>query len=482
MMSLTPVAHILGRLVLLLGGFMVFPALLDHLMANGNAGAMLQSALVTTGIGALVTLATAGQLQRGFDLRSAFLLTLGIWLILPMFAALPFMLGAPGLDFTRAYFEATSGMTTTGSTVIVGLTGLPEGMNLWRGMLNWLGGLGIAFIAMIFLPVMRVGGMQFFRTEGFDTLGKVLPRASDIALSLLGVYAGLTLACLIVYKALGMTALDAVVHAFATIATGGFSPQDSSFNAYRGAAEYAGAFFMFAAALPYIRYVQMLTGRTEALWRDAQVRAYAVWILLAVLALTLWRVLTLGDALEPTLRTTLFNIVSIITGTGFGSGDFTTPGGFILATVFVIGMIGGCSGSSSAGLSVFRVQIAMAAVRAQMRQIGMPNRVEPVRYEGRTVDAETLNGVTMFATSYILLMGVFSVALTLTGMDMQTSLFAVWASLGNIGYGIGPGLAPTGTFTDLPEAAIWIMSLAMLFGRLSLLTFFVVLMPRFWRS
>ena len=482
MISLIPVANILGRLVLLLGVLMLLPALLDHVMGNGNAGAFVQAALVTGGFGGLVVVATAGSLRHGFDIRSAFLLTLGIWLLLPGFAALPLMIGAPGLDFTRAYFEATSGMTTTGSTVIVGLSDMPEGMNLWRGMLNWLGGLGIAFIAMIFLPVMRVGGMQFFRTEGFDTLGKILPRASDIALSLVGVYAGLTLVCLITYKALGMSALDAVVHAFATIATGGFSPQDASFNTYAGAGEYAGAFFMFAAALPYIRYVQMATGRPWALWRDAQVRSYAVWIAVAAVGLTLWRVWSLGDALEPTFRMTLFNVVSIITGTGFSSGSFTAPGGFILISALVIGMIGGCSGSSAAALSVFRVQVALAAVRAQLRQIGMPHRVEPVRYAGRTVDAETLSGVMMFVTSFILLLGGFSVALTLTGTDMQTAIFAAWASLGNIGYGIGPGVAATGTFRDFPDAAIWLMTLAMLLGRLSLLTFFVVMMPRFWRG
>lgn len=482
MVSLAPVANILGRLVLLLGGLMLLPAALDQAMGNGNAAAMLQAALITAGLGGLVTLATAGSLKRGFDLRAAFLLTLGIWVVLPGFAVLPLMLGAPGLDFTRAYFETVSGMTTTGSTVIVGLSYLPEGMNLWRGMLNWLGGLGIAFIAMIFLPVMQVGGMQFFRTEGFDTFGKVLPRASDIALSLVGVYAGLTLACLITYKALGMSALDAVVHAFATIATGGFSPQDASFNTYAGAAEYAGAFFMFAAALPYIRYVQMATGRQDALWRDVQVRSYLLWIGAAAVGLTLWRLWAHGGELEPVFRMTLFNVVSVTTGTGFFSGDFTAPGGFVLVGAFVIGMIGGCSGSSAAGLSVFRVQIAMAAVRAQLRQIGLPSRVEPVRYAGRTVDAETLNGVMMFVSTYILMIGVLSVALTLTGIDMQTAVFSIWSSLGNIGYGIGPGVAATGTYGHFPDAAIWIMTLAMLLGRLSLLAFLVVLMPRFWRG
>ncbi|WP_149142769.1 TrkH family potassium uptake protein [Gemmobacter caeruleus] len=482
MIVFAPVANILGRLVLLLGGLMLLPALLDAAQGNGNAGGIAEASIITAGMGGLVVLATRGALRAAFDTRSAFLLTLGIWVVTPLFGALPLMLGAPHLGFTDAYFEAVSGITTTGSTVITGLVDLPAGMNLWRGMLNWLGGLGIAFIAMIFLPVMRVGGMQFFKTEGFDTFGKILPRASDIALSLLGVYAGLTLACLMVYKAVGMTALDAVVHAFATIATGGFSPQDSSFNAYAGAGEYAGAFFMAAAALPYIRYVQMATGRSDALWRDPQVRSYLVWLAVAVGAVTLWRVLATGEPLEPTFRVTLFNIVSLLTGTGFGSGPYVAWGGFALVAALVVGVIGGCSGSSSGALTVFRVQIAMAAVRMRLRLIGSPSRVEPVRYAGRAVDSETLNGVMMFVTSYILLIGVLSVALTLTGIDLETSIFAIWSSIGNIGYAIGPAVAATSTYDQFPEAAKWVMIATMLLGRLGLLTVFVVVLPRFWRG
>ncbi|HBD92381.1 MAG TPA: potassium transporter TrkH [Gemmobacter sp.] len=481
MIDLAPVANILGRLLLLLGCLMLIPAALDWAVASGNAGAMVQAALITSGVGGFVTLSTQRATYRAFDIRSAFLLTLGIWLLTPLAGALPLMLGAPGLGLTDAYFEAVSGVTTTGSTVIVGLVDMPPGMNLWRGMLNWLGGLGIAFIAMIFLPVMRVGGMQFFRTEGFDTLGKILPRASDIAASLLGIYAGLTLVCLLAYKAIGMTALDAVVNAFATVATGGFSPQDSSFSAYAGAGEYVGAFFMAISAMPYIRYVQMVTGRSDALWRDAQVRSYVVWMAVAVGIVTLWRVLTGGGSFEPVFRETLFNIISIMTGTGFFSGSFSSWGGFVLVSAFVVGVIGGCSGSSSGALTVFRVQVAMSAVRAQLLQIAAPNRVEPVRYAGRRVDAETLGGVTMFVTSYILIIGVLSVALTLTGVDLQTALFSIWSSIGNIGYGIGPMVAPTGTYIDFPTSAKWIMILAMLLGRLSLLALFVVLLPRFWR-
>ena len=253
MVDIRPIAYLIGRMLIVLAILMLAPAIIDHRAGLENGADFLESAIFTGGIGGLFALATRNGLRRGLDIRQAYLLTAAIWLGLPLFAALPFMLGAPGLNFTDAYFEAVSGITTTGSTVIVGLDHLPEGMNLWRGMLNWIGGLGIAFIAMIFLPIMRVGGMQFFKTEGFDTFGKALPRATDIARALLMIYAGLTVICILTYVALGMSVLDAIVMGAATIATGGFAPSDLSFSKYPGAAEYAGALFMLLSGICFAK-------------------------------------------------------------------------------------------------------------------------------------------------------------------------------------------------------------------------------------
>jgi trk system potassium uptake protein len=273
-------------------------------------------------VGGALTLSTANALGQALDTRQAYLLTAGIWLLVPFFGAIPFYIGAPGLSLNNAYFEAVSGITTTGATVIVGLDDLPAGMNLWRGMLNWLGGLGIAFIAMIFLPLMRVGGMQFFRTEGFDTFGKALPRATDIASQLLIVYLALTVLTITVYAIIGMEALDAVVNGFATVSTGGFSPSDISFSKYAGAGEYFGALFMVLAALPYIRFVQLMNGAARPLVTDIQIRSYILWLMAAVAMVTVWRMWSAGSAVEPAFRETLFNLTSIMTGTGFFSGSF----------------------------------------------------------------------------------------------------------------------------------------------------------------
>jgi trk system potassium uptake protein TrkH len=366
--------------------------------------------------------------------------------------------------------------------VIVGLENLPPGMNLWRGMLNSLGGLGIAFVAMIFLPVLRVGGMQYFKTEGFDTFGKALPRATDIARQLVIVYFGLTLICILAYRLLGMSALSAVVNGMATVATGGFSDADASFGRFGAPIQYAGAFFMVLASLPYIRYVQLLNGQARPLWQDSQIRAYLKWIAFSVGTVTLWRLITAGGDIEETFREALFNLISIISSTGFMAGSFSGWGGYMLIVAFLIGIVGACSGSSASGLSVFRVQIAASALLAQIRQIASPSKVVPVRYEGRTVSEDVISGLILFITGYVLSMGVMTVAIALMGVDPMSALWGVWTSIGNIGFGMGPIASRTGTFIEYPDAAKWVLILAMLMGRLGLMAIFVLLLPRFWRD
>jgi trk system potassium uptake protein len=482
MIDVRPIAYVIGRILIVFAILMLAPAVIDYRAGSENGLDFLQCAILTGSIGALLALATQNALGQGLNTRQAYVLTVAIWSVVPMFAALPFYFGAPGLNLTNAYFEAVSGITGTGSTVIVGLDLLPIGMNLWRGLLNWLGGLGIAFVAMIFLPLMRVGGMQYFRTEGFDTFGKAMPRAVDIAQQLLFIYAGLTLICGAVYSALGMTTIDAIVHAMATISTGGFSPSDLSFGKYPGAGEYAGVLFMILASLPFLRYVQMISGAPLALWRDVQVRGFLRILAAGVAVVTMWRLANSDMTFEPAFRETVFNLTSILSGTGFFSGDFLGWGGFALLVAFLMGLVGGCSGSSSGALTVFRVQVSMAALAAQIRLINTPSRMSPVKYAGRTVQEDVLNSMILFISGFVLILGMLTVVLSLMGVDPISALFGVWASLGNIGYHFGPMTAATGTVHDFPDAAKWVLILAMLMGRLGLLAVLVLVLPRFWRA
>lgn len=482
MPEIRPVGYVIGLLVTVLGATMLVPMTVDYALGNGNGQAFLEASLISVLTGYALAKSCQNRATGGLNNRQAFLLTFLIWVALPLFGSLPFIIGEPDVSLTDAYFEAVSGITTTGSTVFVGLDDLPAGVNLWRGILNWLGGLGIAFIAMIFLPLMRIGGMQFFRTEGFDTMGKIRPRAIDIAISLLKIYAVLTGICGLVYWLLGMTLLDATVHAMATLSTGGFSPADASFGKYAGAAEYAGALFMILGSLPFIRFVQMTGGSLRPLLEDAQARAFLSWLTIGIVVVVTYRLAVDGGAPELVMRQTLFNFVSVFSGTGFFSADISGWGPFAIIVAAIVGMIGGCTSSTSGALGVFRVQVLFAAIGTHIRLSHSPNRIAPIMYGGRRVEDDVVNQIILHMTSYVFLIGLMSLVLTFDGVDMTSAFFASWTSIGNIGFGVGAAVARTGTMVDFSDLSKWIMILAMVMGRLGLLSVLLLVLPRFWRA
>lgn len=473
---------ILGLLTIVLGLAMLFPMVLDLVDANPNWQAFAVSAALCIALGGSVSLATANFDFAQMTVRQAFLLTTATWVVLPFFGAIPFILGAPDVGLTDAYFEAVSGVTTTGSTVFSGLDNLPRGVNLWRGILQWLGGLGIVIVALIFLPVMRVGGMQFFRAEGFDTLGKVLPRAIDISRGLVVAYIVLTLACAATYALLGMDGFAAVVHALTTVSTGGFSSTDQSFAAFVGPAEYAAVVFMILAALPFVRFIQLANGDPLALWRDVQVRAFLRWMGYACLAIFIWRAVVIGDSFAPNVRETLFNVVSHTTGTGYTSTDVTTWGGFSFAILFIFGLIGGCTASTGCSVKVFRYLVLKEALWAEFRRLLRPSIVTAPRLDGRPIERDVIDSVMAFTVLFFLTLGVTAVLLSLTGLATQTAVTAAWTSVANIGPAYGPEVTATGSMEAFPMAAKWIMILAMTLGRLELLAVFVLFSARFWRD
>lgn len=477
-----PVFYIFGHILLALGAAMLLPAGYDMWLSDANGLQVLKAAIETLLFGALLSLAARPDEPRPLTLRQAYMLTAVIWLFLPAFGALPFIHGAPDVSFTDAYFEAVSGITTTGYTVFQHLDELPRSVLIWRAMLQWSGGLGIAFVAMIFLPVMRIGGMRFFQTEGFDTFGKVLPRATDIAIALLQVYTIVTVACAVSFIACGMAPFDAICNAMATLSTGGFATTDTSFAGYSPAAQYAGIVFMLLAGMPFIRFVQIMQGQVMPIWRDSQIRAFLRWFVYYTAIATVWRYTHSDLTFEQALRETAFNFSSILTGTGFGVSGIEPWGGFVMVLAFLVGMSGGCTGSSSGSLSVFRVQVVLSAIYTAIRQLHSPNRVVVPRYDGKPLDEATMGPLILHVTGYILTQGIVAVLISMTGVDFSSALFASWGAIGNIGFGVGPTVAPTGTMVDYNDLATWLMSLSMLLGRLGLLAILVLVLPRFWRD
>ncbi|PQO22421.1 potassium transporter TrkH [Rhodobacteraceae bacterium WD3A24] len=482
MIELRPVGYILGLLIAFLGAAMLVPMVADIASGSRHWAIFLEASLITMLAGGLMALASANAAGVGLTLQQSFLLATATWTVLPAFGAIPFMLGVPGADFTDAFFEAMSGMTTTGSTVFVGLDDMPRGTLLWRSILQWAGGLGIIIVALIFLPVMKVGGMQYFRSEGFDTLGKILPRALDISTALVQVYIGLTVICVIAYAATGMSGFDALNHALTTIATGGYSTSDQSFAKFPAPTQYVGVVFMFLAGLPFIRFVQLMRGDAAPLWRDIQVRAYLRWTLMAVGVMALHRVFAGAAAPGQAVQESLFNVVSLFSGTGYGSADVGAWGAFPLVLVIAVGFVGACTASTGCSIKVFRYLVLIEAVKAQIWRILSPNRVSPVRLEGRSLGEDVINSVIVLFTLFVATFGLLAVALSLAGLETRTAITAAWTSVCNIGPAFGAGVGPTGAMDAFPDAAKWLMALAMLLGRLEILSVLVILMPRFWRA
>ena len=482
MMDLRPVGYVVGLAVMALGLAMVFPLLLDIAESRGEWTVFAQSSILTVLTGGLVALACRNGVQPGLTIQQTFLLTTGLWVVLPLFAALPFMLGESDLRFVDAFFEAMSGLTTTGGTVINGLDTLPQGLLLWRGLMQWLGGIGIIIVAMVFLPELRVGGMQLFKAEAFDTFGKILPRATEIASRISVIYLAMTMMCIASYLLAGMNTFDATVHAMTTISTGGMGNYDASFGAIDPASEYVASVFMALAALPFVRFVQMTAGTARPLLVDPQVRAFLMTIFVIVMSLTLWRFVQQGDPSEQVFRESLFNTISIITGTGYASENYMTWGPLPIAVIFFTGLIGGCAGSTSCSIKIFRYQLLFASIRVQMRRIRLPHGIFIPRYAGRAVDDDVLTSVMSFFVFFVVSLGVMAVLLSFTGLDFITSISGAAAALGNIGPGLGDTIGPAGNYAPLNDSAKWILSAGMLIGRLELLAVYAIFTINFWRS
>ncbi len=482
MVDFRPVGYVIGLLVLVLGLTMLAPMGVDIWYQNGNWPVFFESAVLTTLPGAMVMMACSNGMAGRLTIQQTFLLTTGVWLVMPIFGAIPFVLGATEARYVDAFFEAMSGLTTTGSTVFDGLQDLPHGLLLWRGLLQWFGGVGIIVVAMVFLPELRVGGMQIFRSEGFDTFGKILPRAGQIAQQISVIYLVLTMVCALTYGAFGLEPFDAIVHAMTTMATGGFANSDSSFAELPIGVEYSATLFMILAALPFVRFVQILGGSAEPLFRDSQVRAFLGTLLLVIIVLTLWLLFALGFGFELALRKALFNTVSILTGTGYASADYMGWGALAVVVFFFIGLIGGCAGSTACSIKVFRYQLLMTSISTQLQRLYAPHGVFEPRYEGRKVSEEVLSSVMAFFVLFFVSLAVFAILLGLTGESFITSVSGAAAALANIGPGLGPEIGPAGNFAGLSDAAKWILSAAMLIGRLELMAVFVLFTAQFWRA
>ncbi|WP_138469281.1 TrkH family potassium uptake protein [Poseidonocella sp. HB161398] len=450
---------------------------LDALVFHGTSASFGLAAIVTGTIGGLVSLATASSPD---DLRRPhiFLLTTSVWTSAALAGAAPLALWS--LSLTDAVFEAMSGITTTGATVMSGLDEAPRGIIFWRALLQGVGGVGFIVTGMALLPILRVGGMQLFRTESSDKGGKELRNAAGFATATLQIYAGLIALCAVAYVAGGMNVFDAVTHAMTTLSTGGYSGYDASFGHFQSPfLQWTCTLFMFLGALPFAWYIRI--GYRGA-YRSEQVEAMAWTLALSIIGLAAWLSLARGIAPFEALRLVAFNVVSVVTTTGYATTDYTLWGPFATAAFFVLTAVGGCTGSTSGGAKAMRWLLAARAVVTRVKLVQSPSRVLTIKYEGRRVEEDVLNGVSSFFLFYFATFAVLSLALSLLGLDMLTAASGALTALANVGPGVGSVIGPAGNFESLTDPEKLVLVFGMLLGRLEMLTALVLLTPMFWRE
>jgi trk system potassium uptake protein TrkH len=482
MPDLRPILHINGLLLIGLAILMLIPAAADLALDDPDWFVFSASA-ATTGFFGMALVLSNRRPNLALDVKQAFILTTLAWILLSGFGALPFKFAKVSLTYAGSFFEAASGLTTTGSTVLVGLDQMPTGILLWRALLQFFGGVGIIVMAIAILPFLRVGGMQLLRTESSDRMDKVLPRARQISITTATIYVVLNVICAFGYWIGGMTPFEAIVHAMATLSTGGFSTSDGSISHWPSMmVVWNGTLFMFLGSLPFTLYMKSLRGKWRELVFDDQVMLLFWILLLSAIAVTAWLVATGQFGLSNGFSHALFNVVSVVSTTGFMSVDYALWGGFPVVMFALLLSVGGCTGSTTGGIKMLRFAILWQVARTYVRTLITPHGVFQQRFNGQPVPSDVAISVVAFVGLYLGVLFASTVALAALGLDPMTSFSASAACLGNVGPGLGSIVGPAGNFSTLPQPAIWILSANMLIGRLEMFTVLVLFTRHFWRS
>ena len=469
----------LGILQIILGIFMLIPIIAQFFYAEIDSS-FFGASIITIIFGTLFFLSNLDH-DKKLNLHQAFLLTSLSWLSIAIFGSLPFVFSSIYFSFTNAFFESMSGITTTGSTIIPNLESMPKGILLWRALLQWLGGIGIIVMAITLMPIMNVGGMQLFKVSNNDSSEKILPKSKEIATKLIFIYLSLTIMCSLSYKILGMNIFDSLTHSMTTIATGGFSNYNESigfFNSF--SIEISAMIFIILGSLPFIAYIKFLSGDKKIFFSDTQIKTFLKIIIISIAILSLY--LTIDNSTQLNLRSIFFNVISILTGTGYVNAQFDNWGGFPLILFLGLMFIGGCAGSTTCGIKIFRIQILYSFVSNQLKKIIYPRGVFILKYNKNPVDNKFIASVISFIYLYLVIFFVIAALLSLTGLDFLTSISGAATSISNVGPGLGSIIGPNGNFSSLPDSSKWILSLGMILGRLELFAILVLFLPSFWRN
>jgi trk/ktr system potassium uptake protein len=444
--------------------------------------AMLEAAAICGGAGGIALLISR---IRRFELttRQLFAVTTMSWCTMSLAGAIPLYILLPGMSFTDAVFESVSGVTTTGATVLSGLEIMPRTVLLWRGLLQWMGGIGIIVLGIAILPFLQVGGMRLFKTESSDWSHKTMPKSRDLIRAIGIVYVALSLMAVFGYWLAGMQPFDAVVHAMTTVSTGGYSNYDSSMGHFndRPLTLWLSSLLMLMSSLPFLLYTRIVRGGVKTLFTDNQVVGFLGFVLVMSLSMSLVRSIADHESWIDSITQSTFNVVSIVTTTGYASENYTSWDSFAVTMFFYLTFVGGCSGSTAGGMKFFRYQIGLIMLKNQLRWMRHPRGVFTNRYNGQKVTDEIVRSVVAFSFYYGLTVAIIASGLSLLGIDFLTSVSGAASAVGNVGPGLGDIIGPDKNFATLPHAAKWLLSMGMLLGRLEIMTVVILFTPLFWR-
>lgn len=482
MLDLRPIFLVIGLLLTTLATAMVLPAAVDALAANPDWSVFAAAGAVTLFVGLATVMASRAGTIR-LSVRQTFLLTALAWFAAASVSALPFYFSDLQLSLTDAFFEAMSGITTTGSTVMVDLDAAPPGILLWRAVLQWLGGIGVIIMAVAVLPVLHIGGMEMFRVESSGRTETMMPRAASLTSAISVLYVALTALLAGGLWLAGMSGFDALVHAMTTISTGGFSTSDASIGRFDSAGvEMVILLGMVASGMPFLVLLQVARGKVWLLGWESQLRWYFTILAVSAAAVALWMWIDLDAAPLRALRHGTFTVVSVMTGTGFFTGDFSAWYGLPVAVLFFLTLVGGCAGSTSGGIKVFRIHVLVANARVQAAKLLGPHAIHMPYYNRKPIDDAVSESVMGFLFVYVLALAVLAMALALLGLDFMTALSGAASALANVGPGLGGTIGAGGNYAGLPDIAKWLLAGGMLLGRLEMFVILVLFVPGFWRG
>ncbi len=469
----------LGILQIILGASMFVPIIVQFIYSEIDSS-FFGASIVTIVFGALFFLTNIDH-DRKVNLQQAFLLTALSWLSVAVFGSLPFIFSSMEMSITDAFFESMSGITTTGSTIISNLENAPKGILLWRAILQWLGGIGIIVMAITLMPIMNVGGMQLFKISSNDSSEKILPKSKEIALRLIYIYSALTAVCAISYWVFGMGKFDSLTHSMTTIATGGFSNYNQSIGYFNSIyIEISSMIFIILGSIPFLAYIKFLNGNKKIFTNDTQIKSFLKIIILSIIILSFYLVLTNNE--NYSFRSIFFNTISILTGTGYVNAEFDSWGSFPITIFLALMFIGGCAGSTTCGVKIFRIQILYLFILNQLKKIIYPKGVFLIKYDQNSVDEKFIASIISFIFFYFVIFFILAALLSLTGLDFITALSGAATSISNVGPGLGPIIGPNGDFSSLPDISKWVLSVGMILGRLELFAILVLFLPSFWKN